>query len=149
LQSGNFSEYAHVVAFSDTGPRRHAAGRLDDINEVDNLMLLCATCHKLIDDRPSDYPVEVLRSYKTVHEARIHHVTGLGPDLRTSVVQLKAKIAGSVVDIPAPHVYEAVAPRYPTDRQGHVIDLSGYRIEDREEYYRLASREVRQRTAGL
>src|SRR4051812_21949786 len=107
-------------------------------------MLLCAPCHKLIDDRPADYPRSVLEAYKRDHERRISHVTGLGPDLRPTVVQLKAKIGGSAVDIPAAHIYEAVAPRYPTDKQGYLIDLTSYGDEDRDEYYRLASREIRQ-----
>ena len=50
--------------------------------------------------------------------------------MRTSVVQLKATIGGSAVDFPAAHIYEAVAPRYPTDRKGHVIDLTSYGQEN-------------------
>src|SRR3974390_2079523 len=56
LQRGNFSEHAHIVAFSELGPRRMDGPRPDDINSPDNLVLLCAQCHKLIDDRPEDYP---------------------------------------------------------------------------------------------
>jgi hypothetical protein len=149
LQGGNFSEHAHIVAFSEMGPRGKDGIRPKDINNPDNLMLLCAQCHKLIDDRPMDYPRSVLEAYKRDHENRILHLTGLGPDLRTTVVQLKAKIGGSAVDIPAAHIYEAVAPRYPTDRQGHVIDLTSYGEENRDEYYRLASREICQRVARL
>jgi HNH endonuclease len=99
----------------------------DDINSPENLVLLCATCHKLIDDRPDDYPRTVVESFKQQHEERIRHVTGLGPDVQTTVVQLKARIAGSAVDIPAPHIYEAVSPRYPVDKRGYVIDLSVWR----------------------
>src|SRR4029077_18651458 len=55
----------------------------------ENLMLLCAPCHKLIDDRPADYPRSVLEAYKRDHERRISHVTGLVPDLRTTVVHLE------------------------------------------------------------
>jgi hypothetical protein len=112
-------------------------------------MLLCAECHKLIDDNPADYPRAVLEKYKRDHEERIKHVTGLGPDMRTSVVQLKATIGGSAVDIPAAHIYEAVAPRYPTDQKGHVIDLTSYGQENRDEYYRLATTKIAQEVARL
>lgn len=149
LQAGNFSENAHIVAFSEIGPRGASGERPSDINDAGNLMLMCAKCHKLVDDRPDDYPRDVLEKYKTEHEARIRHVTSLGPDLRTSVVQLKAKIAGSVVDIPAPQIYQAVAPRYPIDKQGYVVDISSYGFENREEYYRLAEREIKQRVTRL
>jgi hypothetical protein len=149
LKGGNFSEHAHIVAFSEAGPRGREGIRPSDIHSPDNLMLLCAECHKLIDDNPADYPRTVLEKYKRDHEERIKHVTGLGPDMRTSVVQLKATIGGSAVDIPAAHIYEAVAPRYPTDRKGHVIDLTSYGQENRDEYYRLATSKIEQDVARL
>ncbi len=124
LADGNFSEFAHIVAFSRGGPRGADSARPRDLHNLANLLLLCQQCHKLIDDRPDDYPRAVLESFKTEHEERIHHVTGLAPDQRTVVVQLKARINGDAVDIPFPDVTKAVAPRYPTDRRGHVIDLT-------------------------
>ena len=131
LKDGNFSQHAHIVAFSEEGPRGRQRARPRNINSVDNLMLLCPQCHKLIDDNPDDYPRSVLEKYKQDHEERVRLVTGLGPDMRTSVVQLKATIGGSAVDIPAAHIYEAVAPRYPTDKKGHIIDLTAYGQENR------------------
>jgi hypothetical protein len=124
LTPGNFSQVAHVVAFRKDGPRG-SGSRPTDINDLSNLMLLCPPCHKLIDTHPEEYPVSVLKKYKAKHEERIKHVTGLGPDLKTSIVQLKAKIAGHTVSIPAPHVTTAIAPRYPISLPGHVIDLTG------------------------
>ena len=149
LRTGNFSEHAHIVAFSEAGPRGRDVPRPAKINSQRNLMLLCAECHKLIDDNPADYPRRVLEQYKQDHEERVKHVTGLGPDMLTSVVQLKATIGGSAVDIPAAHIYDAVAPRYPTDRKGHVIDLTSYGAENREEYYRLATSKIQQEISRL
>jgi CBASS immunity sensor of nucleotide second messenger signals len=123
--------------------------RPDDINSSDNLVLLCATCHKLIDDRPDDYSRTLVEGFKRQHEERIGHVTGLGPDVQTSVVQVKARIAGSAVDIPAPHIYEAVSPRYPVDKRGYVIDLTAYGEENRGEYYKLASQEIQRQIARV
>src|SRR5208337_760063 len=74
-------------------------------------------------------------------EDRIYHVTGLSPDLQTTIVQLKAKVAGAAVDIPVNQVTEAVAPRYPVDLRGYVIDLTGFGGED-PLYYQTATREV-------
>jgi SMODS-associated and fused to various effectors sensor domain/HNH endonuclease len=149
LQGGNFSEHAHIVAFSELGPRGMDGARPEDINSPDNLVLLCAACHKLIDDRPDDYPRAVVEGFKEQHEERIRHVTGLGPDVQTSVVQLKARIAGSAVDIPAPHIYEAVSPRYPVDKRGYVVDLTTYGDENRDEYYTLASQEIQRQIARI
>jgi hypothetical protein len=124
LMQGNFAQFAHIVAFSKEGPRGYV--RLDRklINNPNNLMLLCPQCHKLIDDRPEQYSVATLEKYKRKHEERIRHVTGLGPDLKTTVVQLKTRVAGQSVAIPIAQVTEAVSPRYPTDARGYIIDLT-------------------------
>ncbi len=129
LTKGNFAQMAHIVAFSRDGPRGSTSSRPKNINDVGNLMLLCPQCHKLIDDNPDRHSVATLEKYKEKHEERIHHVTGLGPDLRTTIVQLKARIAGQSVAIPAAQVTEAVAPRYPMDAKGHVMDLTAIRAE--------------------
>jgi hypothetical protein len=130
LTEGNFSQIAHVVAFKPEGPRGKSSTRPAGINDISNLMLLCPRCHKLIDDHPLDYTRKTLEEYKHRHEDRILHLTGLGPDLKTTVVQLKAKIRGQSVDIPVSQVTEAVAPRYPTDRHGFVIDLTSIHGDD-------------------
>jgi hypothetical protein len=130
LKAGNFSEYAHVVAFSKEGPRGKDKKRPKDIHGIDNLMLLCQRDHKHIDDNPAQYPREVLEKYKTEHEKRVRHLTGLGPDMATSVVQFKALIGGDAVEIPPTQIYEAVAPRYPTDKHGHTIDLTTISSDD-------------------
>ena len=48
---------------------------------------------KLSTEEEARFPVEVLVQYKASHEARIRLVTGLGPDMRTEIVQLKAQVA--------------------------------------------------------
>ncbi|MFA4974272.1 MAG: SAVED domain-containing protein [bacterium] len=148
LKEGNFSERAHIVAFSPEGPRGAEGERPVDINDVANLMLLCQPCHTLIDTRWTEYPRETLRAYKEAHETRILHMTSLGPELATSVVQLKAKIAGDAVDIPIGHVTEAVAPRYPVDRKGHIIDLTGI-DDDSDEFVNVAQRQIAREVRAL
>ena len=147
LTAGNFGEMAHVVAFSEDGPRGDGS-RPREINNVGNLMLLCPQCHKLIDDDPATYPVGVLEKYKESHEHRIRHVTGLGPDLKTTVVQLKSRIAGQVVAIPIAQVTNAVAPRFPKDASGHVIDLTGIEVEG-QAFFEAAAQTIKQRVERL
>ena len=131
LTPGNFAQMAHIVAFREDGPRGRVTLRPAYINEQINLMLLCPRCHKLIDDNPETYTVPVLQKYKQVHEDRIFHLTGLGPDLKTTIVQLKARIAGQSIAIPVAQVAAAVAPRYPTGARGHLIDLTAINSEGR------------------
>jgi hypothetical protein len=98
-------------------------------NDVSNLILLRPQCHKLIDDHPDWDPVAVLQRYKESREDRILHVTSLGPDKKTTVVKLKARIAGQTIAIPVAQVTKAVAPRHPTDAKGHLIDLTAINAE--------------------
>src|ERR1051325_8290570 len=147
LTPGNFAQMAHVVAFKKDGPRG-SGPRPKDINDVGNLMLLCPACHKLIDSDPEKFPVAVLEKYKEKHEERIKHVTGLGPDLKTSVVQLKAKIAGQVAAIPAAHVTTAIAPRYPVALPGHLIDLTGIEGQGAA-FFAAAAETIKRRVEGI
>ena len=135
---GNFGQGAHIVAFSARGPRGEGA-RPKDIHQIDNLMLLCADCHKSIDADPARYAAEVLRAYKRDHEARIYHLTGLGPDHRTAVLQLKCRVADQLVDIPIADVTSAVAPHYPSDAHGTVIDITT--LSDRDDHFLPAATE--------
>lgn len=128
---------AHIIAFSEAGPRGSSL-RPKDINSLENLMLLCPQCHKLIDDEPDKFPVTTLRQNKEDHENRIRDVTGAGPELRTEVIQLKGRIGGQPVDIPAPHVREAVLPRYVADQRGHVIDIAACLTTETEETFKAA-----------
>jgi SMODS-associated and fused to various effectors sensor domain len=148
LTPGNFAQMAHIVAFKEEGPRGKSAHRPAYINDVGNLMLLCPQCHKLIDDHPDQYSVSTLQKYKEAHEDRILHVTGLGPDRKTTVVQLKARIAGQAIAIPVAQVTKAVAPRYPTDARGHVIDLTAINAEGKA-FIDEACRCIKQRVERL
>lgn len=148
LKGGNFGQMAHIVAFSQDGPRGSETQHSKAINDAANLMLLCPQCHKLIDDHPEAYAVRSLEKYKHKHEERIHHVTGLGPDQKTTVVQLKARIAGQSVVIPVAQVTDAVAPRYPTDAKGHLIDLTDIEAEGKA-FLDAASGTIKQRIKRL
>jgi hypothetical protein len=123
LTLGNFAQIAHIVAFSPQGPRANAKMPSRYINDLTNLMLLCPSCHKVVDDNPDEYPVRRLRHLKAEHENRIRHLTGLHRDLETTVVRFTARIAGRAPAISFEQITAAVDPRYPVDRNGLVIDL--------------------------
>ncbi len=143
LTQGNFGQMAHIVAFREDGPRGSNGRRPVDINNADNLMLLCPVHHKLIDDHPRDYTRATLESYKTAHEDRIRHVTSLGPNRKTAVLVFKALIGGHVVSVPYDQIAEATAPRYPSTRQPITIDLSNLPNDDRS-FYKTACATIKQ-----
>lgn len=123
-RAGNFAEQAHIFAFSDAGPRGDAPGRPDDIHLFENLILLCARCHKHIDDEPDTFPVDLLRTFKREHEERFRRAAKLSPDSEAVVLVVTAPVGGAAVAVPRGDVLGALAPIYPADAQFAHIDLS-------------------------
>ncbi len=142
LAEGNFAQFAHIIAFSRRGPRGRRRSRTRPIHDVSNLMLLCHACHKLIDDNPDEYPVQLLLRYKSEQERRVRQVMSLAPDMRTAVVQFKAPIHGQSVDIPVEQMVEAVQPRFPMSKPGVVIDLNNLAGEESKAYYHIGRRKI-------
>ena len=62
-------EMAHVIAHGDEGPRADPALSASQRREYGNLVLLCPTCHTLIDKQEATYSCDVLRRMKSEHEA--------------------------------------------------------------------------------
>ena len=59
----NDANIAHIVASSSNGPRG-ACNSHELSDDINNLMLLCKTHHKLVDDNPEEYTVERLTEMK-------------------------------------------------------------------------------------
>lgn len=144
---GVFAEKAHIVAYSKQGPRG-AKDRPADINSIDNLMLLCARCHKLVDDDPAQYPVERLRADKAAHEERIRRLTSLDQNYETTVVVMKARVGADAVQVSNGEVMEAIAPFYPDSNSFFTIDLTGFEGSG-PDFYRAASKEIRRQLGRL
>lgn len=68
---GKYGEVAHIEAYSPDGPRFNAEQTEDERNAIDNLMLLCPSCHKDIDEHPGDYSVDFLKSRKLHYEESV------------------------------------------------------------------------------
>jgi len=145
---GIFAQMAHIVAFSKKGPRGEVTDRPEDINNVDNLMLLCPICHKLIDDTPEDHPREQLQAFKKDHEERIFRLTGMAPDRQTTVVIITSKIGGQPVKISQAQINEAIAPRHSASRGGIHIDLSAFDDDD-PRFFELAAEKIRKSLEGV
>lgn len=68
IEQVKIGEMAHIIAKKAAGPR----GMIDytgDLNSYENLILLCANHHTIVDGNEAGYPVERLRAIKAEHEA--------------------------------------------------------------------------------
>jgi hypothetical protein len=89
----NLGEMAHVIARQPAGPR--GDGRGGD-NSYGNLILLCPTCHAIIDKAPEDYPAEKLREWKRVWEAEVRN---LGSDKKFETIEtLKSAVMRLLIE---------------------------------------------------
>ena len=61
-------ECCHIESYSPEGPRYNIQQSNEERNGYDNLMLMCARHHKIIDNHPEQYSVEKLKHMKATHE---------------------------------------------------------------------------------
>lgn len=86
-------ELAYIVGQSENGPRGKEPFRGNDRNNPENLLLLCADHHKLIDQQINAYPAARLYLMKDNHEqwVREHLLSGYNLQLPLSSTPGKAE----------------------------------------------------------
>lgn len=104
----NVGEVAHIVGATSgkRSPRGKSPLTAEERRLPENLLLLCSTCHKPVDEggKKGYFTIDQLRALKAEHEARIEAVTDVGGDRSTTVLRVIAKVRGTVPDL----TYESV-----------------------------------------
>lgn len=67
-EAAQIGEMAHIIGSSEDGPRGDGNFPKDKLDDYENLILLCPTCHKKIDKQPNSYSPSDLRELKIDHE---------------------------------------------------------------------------------
>lgn len=79
-----FAEICNIEAYSPGGPRFNAArvsgARASLVSDIDNLIVLCPTHHRLVDGRPAEYTVNWLKSVRQNHENSFLAMVNAKPD---------------------------------------------------------------------
>lgn len=87
------AEVAHIRSDKSRGPR-HVPG-YQPVHEFENLLLLCSKHHKLVDDNPHAFPIELLEEWK---EIQIREAgTALADDLVAALRQQVSALSETVV----------------------------------------------------
>jgi tetratricopeptide (TPR) repeat protein len=68
---------AHIIGEKPTASRGEFGVGRSDLDEYDNLILLCKVHHKLVDDQPETHTVEGLHEMKDRHERWVRETLGL------------------------------------------------------------------------
>ena len=107
-------QIAHIVGASSGKNAPRGESDLDANARAfeDNLMLLCYSCHKRIDDKVyrDKYTVDFLTQKKQLHERRVREVTDFAILRPTSVVTVSADIRGTAAPVSLSQVAEALRP---------------------------------------
>jgi len=61
-------EIAHIIAHSEGGPRFDPSYPKENLDSYENWVLLCPTCHNIVDSQEGKYDVQFLRALKLDHE---------------------------------------------------------------------------------
>jgi hypothetical protein len=76
-RSIHVGEMAHVFAASDAGPRADPAMSEAERGAFENLILLYANCHAVVDKAPDAFPDAMMLGWKRDHAKRLQAVFGV------------------------------------------------------------------------
>jgi len=70
-------QICHIKGKSPNGPRYDARQTEDERNAYENLLVMCGTHNKIVDDEATrdQFPVALLAEFKADHESRMHNQT--------------------------------------------------------------------------
>jgi hypothetical protein len=145
-ESIKWGEFAHIYAFSEDGPRGKGKSRPKNINGVENLMLLCPSCHTRVDKKKNlpFYTVEILRKQKEEHEKRIRIVTNLKKNNETKVLCVSANIDNETVCVSDNEMVEALLSEgyFQPQEKSNKIDFSNIPSENLNLYWKSKCKDI-------
>ena len=120
----NESNIAHIVSWTESGPRGDKVLSPKLAIDIDNLMLTCPEHNHLIDtgENVARYTITELRKMKREHEEEIRMLTSLRKRQPKCVIELKSLIHGQYPSITKREESDALFPFYP-ETNPIVIDL--------------------------
>lgn len=134
-------QLAHIVGATDAkgSPRGQSFKTTHERAKPENLMLLCAGEHKVIDahEHWTTYEEGQLLAFKNQHERDVRELTGLLRKPKTTVIRVAGDIRGQVVDFSKQSVVRALLeeqrfPDFSLHDEGRncEVDLRDYAGED-------------------
>lgn len=118
----NSAYIAHIVADEPNGPRGDAKRSKLLADDINNLMLLCDTHHRMIDADTVIYNESYLSEMKKQHEERIKRITDISPNMSSEIILYGANIGTNNSPLSYQSASEALLyDYYPTS--DHPIEL--------------------------
>lgn len=76
-KSIHIAEMAHVFAANDGGPRANPALTDAERGAFENLVMLCANCHTMVDKAPDAFPDTMMLTWKREHANKLRGLFGV------------------------------------------------------------------------
>lgn len=76
-KSIHIAEMAHVFAANDRGPRAKPELSEQERGAFENLVVLCANCHTMVDKAPETFPDNMMQSWKREHANKLQGLFGV------------------------------------------------------------------------
>ena len=113
-RSVHIAEMAHVFAAQDGGPRSDSKLSRAYRGTFENLIMLCANCHTLVDKAPEAYPADLMLRWKRQHADKLSDLFGAvifgeRESARAAVVPLLAENHAIFLNY-GPHIEAAQNP---------------------------------------
>ncbi|KPK90621.1 MAG: hypothetical protein AMJ88_15725 [Anaerolineae bacterium SM23_ 63] len=137
----NLGEAAHIIGFSEDGPRGEESLSKEVAKEISNLMLLCGVCHKTIDTNKANYPAGILQPIKEAHERRIEIVSGIDPEKQSHILLYGANVGDHSSALSYRKAAWAMIPDwYPAYKNAISLGLVNSSFRDRDsDFWRIES----------
>ena len=120
----NTSYIAHIVADVPTGPRGDVIKSPLLAKALENLMLVCDSCHRRIDENNGiNFSVDELIKMKKEHEERIETVTAIAPNMQSHILTYRTNIGEHTPEVSYDSVKSYLQPEY-YPALNNAIDLS-------------------------
>lgn len=141
----NVAEAAHIIGFSEDGPRGEGELSAELAEDLTNLMLMCRVCHKTIDANQDQYPVDLLRRMKCAHEERVERVTAIGQERGSHILLYGANVGDHNPQVSYQVTAPALLPdeRYPASRTPLTLSMANSSFRDRTgDFWRIESQQL-------
>ena len=70
----HIAEIAHIISVNE-GARKNNKLTAEEKGDFDNLILLCPTCHTIIDKAEETFPVDLILRWKSEHEEKLEQIS--------------------------------------------------------------------------
>lgn len=96
----NLSEMGHIIGDSADGPRGNSKLSKKLAKDPENIIVLCASCHKLVDDNKGEnYSIDQLKLFKSRYANFVKRVYDAGKSTRTLPVYISGNFGNGNIAI--------------------------------------------------